>query len=81
MDINTCMTDSLCCTPETNTTVYINYTPLKLNLKEYRAEDMALKGLTKEYMKCLMVPLEVATLLTGPSCRGTCGALRTRVGP
>ena len=29
MDIFICMTDSLCCTPETNITLYINYTSIK----------------------------------------------------
>ena len=28
------ITDSLCCTPETNTTLYINYTPIKIFKKE-----------------------------------------------
>ena len=28
-----CITDSLCCTAETNTTLQINYTPIKINLK------------------------------------------------
>ena len=27
------MTNSLCCTPETNITWYINHTPIKLNVK------------------------------------------------
>ena len=26
--VDICITDSLCCTAETNTTVYINYTPI-----------------------------------------------------
>ena len=26
--VDICITDSLCCTTETNTTVYINYTPI-----------------------------------------------------
>ena len=45
VDIRICATDSLCCTPETNTTQYTNYTPVKVenkntvinhNGKEYR---------------------------------------------
>ena len=28
-----CVTDSLCCTAETNTTLQSNYTPRKINLK------------------------------------------------
>ena len=31
MDIFTCMTNSLCCITETNTTLWIKYTPIKLN--------------------------------------------------
>jgi len=34
IDTFICMTDSLCWTPETNTTFEINNTPIKLNLKE-----------------------------------------------
>ena len=29
MNICTCITESFCCTPETNTTLFINYTPIK----------------------------------------------------
>ena len=28
-----CIADSLCCTAETKTTLYINYTPIKINFK------------------------------------------------
>ena len=34
MDMCMCMTDSLCCTPETNTTLLVNYTPIKLKKKK-----------------------------------------------
>ena len=34
MDICICITDSFCCTPETNTTLSVNYTPIKFNLKK-----------------------------------------------
>ena len=29
-----CITGSLCCTADTNTTLYINYTPITINLKK-----------------------------------------------
>ena len=29
-----CIADSLCCTAETKTTLYINYTPIKINFKK-----------------------------------------------
>lgn len=29
MNICTCVTESFCCTPETNTTIFVNYTPIK----------------------------------------------------
>ena len=28
--VDICITDSLCCTAETNTTLYTNYTPIKI---------------------------------------------------
>ena len=31
--MNTCITESLCYKPETNTVFQINYTPIKFNLK------------------------------------------------
>lgn len=34
MDIFICMTDSFHCTHETNTTLQVSYTPIKLDLKE-----------------------------------------------
>ena len=34
MDICICRTDSFCCATETNTTLYINYTLTKINLKK-----------------------------------------------
>ena len=34
MDIFTHKTDSLCCLPETKTTLQVNYTPIKLNYKK-----------------------------------------------
>ena len=34
MDICTGITDSCCCTPETNMTFQINYTPIKLKKKD-----------------------------------------------
>ena len=34
MDICICITDSFCCATETNTTLYINYTLTKINLKK-----------------------------------------------
>ena len=33
--------DSLCCTAETNTTLYSNYTPIKINLKKSEKEEGA----------------------------------------
>ena len=30
-----CITESLCCAPETNTTLYINYTPIKFIKKKF----------------------------------------------
>ena len=33
MDICMYVTDSFCCTPQTNTTLKVNYTPLKLKIK------------------------------------------------
>ena len=30
MDVCICITDSLCCTPETKTTLLIEYTPIKI---------------------------------------------------
>ena len=33
MDVCRHITDSLCCTPEMNTTLYINYTPTKTKKK------------------------------------------------
>lgn len=33
MDIFVCMTDTLCCTPKTNTTLLINYVTIKSNEK------------------------------------------------
>ena len=38
MDMCMCMTDSLCCTPETNTTLLVNYTPIKLKKKKANPE-------------------------------------------
>ena len=38
MDIFTCMTDSICYTPETNTTLKVNYTPIKFKKKRERRE-------------------------------------------
>ena len=34
MDRFICITNSLCCIPETNTILLINYTPIKLNSKK-----------------------------------------------
>lgn len=34
VDICKCITDSLCCTPETDTTLYINCTPIEINFKK-----------------------------------------------
>ena len=34
VDICVCITDSLCCTSETNTALQINYTPIKINVKK-----------------------------------------------
>lgn len=34
MDIFTCMTDSLCLIPETNTTLQVNFSPIKIKLKK-----------------------------------------------
>ena len=31
-----CITESLCCIPETNTTLHINYTPIQLFLKNHK---------------------------------------------
>ena len=33
MDVGICVTDSLCCIPETNTPLQINYTPIKIKFK------------------------------------------------
>ena len=50
VDICICITDSLCCTPETNTTLKINYTPIK------RKKFVVIKGLLvkadSHYSKC-----------------------------
>ena len=44
MDIHICITDSLLCTAETNKTLQIKYTPLKINLKKKNAEEGVEKG-------------------------------------
>ena len=35
-----CITESLCCTAETNTTLEINYTPIKIFTKRNRLTDI-----------------------------------------
>ena len=40
MDICICITDPLCCTPETNTTFYVNYMPIKFLKKEKKKKTM-----------------------------------------
>ena len=35
-----CVTDSLCCTAETNTTLYINYTPIKIKKKKKKLPNL-----------------------------------------
>ena len=37
--IFTCMTDSICCTPETNTTLKVNYTPIKFKKKKKKERE------------------------------------------
>ena len=45
MNICICMTESHCCTPETNITIQINYTPIKISLqKEITEIRMEQKG-------------------------------------
>ena len=42
MDAFICIIDSLCCTPETNTTLEVNYTPktfLKLKIKKEKKKS------------------------------------------
>ena len=34
-----CITESLCCTPETNLTMYINCTPIKLKVRERKKKQ------------------------------------------
>ena len=46
MDIFTCMTDSICYTPETNTTLKVNYTPIKFKKKK-REERERLRAESK----------------------------------
>ena len=38
-----CITDSLCCTPETNTTLQINYTPIKFFFKKVNESEHSLQ--------------------------------------
>ena len=49
VDICICITDSLCCISETNTTLSINYTPIKINLKRKR-KDIILGEKMREEM-------------------------------
>ena len=46
MDIYVCVTDSFCCRAETNTTLQINYTSIKLLKKCIRMLDFILYVLT-----------------------------------
>ena len=47
-----CITESLCCTPETNTTLQINYTSIKEKKNKYKYILVAiLKTLFKEHVQ------------------------------
>ena len=50
-----CVTESLCYTPETNTTLWINYTPIKLKLKKKQWQKKKLKNKYKLVL-CLVQP-------------------------
>ena len=53
MDVCICATDSHCCTPETNTTLWINYTPVK-SLKNLEIKATWTKGKVKPQTgKCI----------------------------
>ena len=55
MNICVCITESLCCTPEMNTTLYTNYTPIKSKL---------MKSLVMTYLQILF--LGTLSDVTGP---------------
>ena len=48
MGICICITESLCCTPEIDTTLYINYTPIKNVLKNAK-KNPSIAILKKKY--------------------------------
>ena len=52
-----CITESLCCIPETNTTLYINYTPIKKKREREREiwASVALRFAHEMYFRVCLV--------------------------
>ena len=51
IDLCICITESLCCTPETNTIWLINYTPIKKKLKN-NYSTVQFKKVFLEVLRC-----------------------------
>ena len=60
VDIHVCITDSLCCTAQTNTALQINYTPIKINLKKKKEREGT------QVFECLGLENEVGHIPGGP---------------
>jgi len=66
VDICECITDTLCCTPETNTTLLINYTPKKLFFKKEPAAAAAAAAKSLQLCPTLCDPRDGPTRLPRP---------------
>ena len=67
MDI--CITDSLCCTLETNTILYINYTPVKILKKYYICIEKIKRYRRPWYKKLKSFFLQPPVLITDRHCK------------
>ena len=55
-----CITDSLFCIAETNTTLEINYTPIKINLKKHNGNALVyLHDQNAKLKKCKIKPRKI----------------------